>query len=292
MGQVAWYKQDDDDDWKTRWLNLQWLSINLDFTVTLILMAIFQTNLGTDSRMLNHSKFCCIKILWMCEVITTSDKPALGFYRPRALLTAQLIMSNTEGTNSRFWIWDLEYNITYCRFRSVYFCLWHCCCWCYRNTVYSNLFTEELIVNLVCALYLHCLQVWHWRQIFHGMGREYDSAKQYKVEDLINFHITLYSHLIDSTMSSAIEAYAVKQRFNKIRSFWLDHAFTIEKHVLDSTQNSGLNYDTLIWTCYSCIILYPKVIQTVFTSTYLLCIMMFIRQQEMQTTCKTSAKKF
>lgn len=78
------------------------------------------------------------------------------------------------------------------------------------------------------------------------MGREYDSAKQYKVEDLINFHITLYSHLIDSTMSSAIEAYAVKQRFNKIRSFWLDHAFTIEKHVLDSTQNSGLNYDTLI----------------------------------------------
>jgi len=73
------------------------------------------------------------------------------------------------------------------------------------------------------------------------VGREYDSSKQYKVEDLINLHLTVYSRLIGSILSSAIEVYGVEQRFNKIRSFWMEQEFKLAKHVLNSAQKSGQN---------------------------------------------------
>ena len=91
-------------------------------------------------------------------------------------------------------------------------------------------------MRILCLCYV---QVWHWRQIFHGMSREYDSSKHYKVEDLISLHLNVYSQLIDSVLSSAVEAYSVEQRFNKIRSFWTEQEFKLEKHILDSTWKSN-----------------------------------------------------
>ena len=92
-----------------------------------------------------------------------------------------------------------------------------------------------------------CLQVWHWRQIFHQVGQEYDSLKQYKVGELVNLHLTVYTQLIDSILSSAIEAYGVERRFNKIRSFWMEREFKLAKHLLESTQKPGQN-KMLCWT--------------------------------------------
>jgi len=106
--------------------------------------------------------------------------------------------------------------------------------------------------SAVCLLTLRGvfhLQVWHWRQIFQGTGRDYDPLKQYKVEDVINLHLIVYSQLIDSVLSSAIEAYGVEHRLNKIRSFWMDQEFKLEKHVLDSAQKTGQSV-TLLRTHY------------------------------------------
>lgn len=111
-------------------------------------------------------------------------------------------------------------------------------------------FTAELVIYFTWAWCSCFVQVWHWRQIFHGVGREYDSSKQYKVEDLIGLHLTVYHRLIDSILSSAIDAYGVEQRFNKIRSFWMDREFKLAKHVLDSDLKSGQSKVTLLFLPY------------------------------------------
>ena len=89
-------------------------------------------------------------------------------------------------------------------------------------------------------------QVWYWRQIFHGMGREYDSLKQYKVAELIHCHLVVYSQLIDSILSSAIEAYGVERQFSKIQSFWMEREFKLSEHMLDSAEKSGQNNTLLL----------------------------------------------
>ena len=113
-------------------------------------------------------------------------------------------------------------------------------CGCWRCCVFIS----------SCVFFFH-LQAWHWRQIFQGTSRDYDPLRQYKVEDMINLHLTVYSQLIDGILLSAIEAYGVEHRFNKIRSFWMEQEFKLEKHVLDSAQKSGQNV-MLLWTHYFC----------------------------------------
>jgi len=81
------------------------------------------------------------------------------------------------------------------------------------------------------------------------MGREYDSLKQYKVEELINFHLIVYNQHIDSILSSAIEAYGVEHRFRKIQSFWMEREFKLSEHLLGSAQKSGQNV-ILLSSCY------------------------------------------
>jgi len=110
-------------------------------------------------------------------------------------------------------------------------------------------------INFAWILCICCIQVWHWKQIFHGIGREYDPSKRYKVDDMINLHLTVYSQLVDSILSSAVEAYGVEHRFNEIRSFWMEREFKLAKHVLDSAQKSGQNV-ILLCTDYFCSILY------------------------------------
>jgi len=100
-------------------------------------------------------------------------------------------------------------------------------------------FIEEFAIHFRWALCFCYVQIWHWRQIFHGVGQEYDSLKQYKVEDLINLHFTVYSRLIDSILSSAVEAYGVEHRFNNIQSLWMEKEFKLAKPVLASAQKSG-----------------------------------------------------
>jgi len=111
-------------------------------------------------------------------------------------------------------------------------------------------FIAELVICFTWVLCSCFMQVWHWRQIFHGVGREYDSSKQYKVDDLISLHLTVYHRLIDSVLSSAIDAYGVEQRFNKIRSFWMAREFKLAKHVLDSVLKSGQSKAMLLFFCY------------------------------------------
>jgi len=84
-----------------------------------------------------------------------------------------------------------------------------------------------------------CCQTLHWRQIFHGMGREYDSLKQYKVAELINCHFIVYNQLIDSILSSAIEAYGIEHRFRKIQSFWTEREFKLSEHILGNARKAG-----------------------------------------------------
>lgn len=66
------------------------------------------------------------------------------------------------------------------------------------------------------------------------------------MQDLIALHLSVYSQLVDSVLSSAVEAYGTEQRFNKIRSFWMEREFKLAKHVLDSAYKSGTqNVDLL-----------------------------------------------
>jgi len=100
-------------------------------------------------------------------------------------------------------------------------------------------FYHCLVVSFRNFLFTCCLQAQHWRQIFREVGREYDVLKQYKVEDMMNFHLTVYHQFIDSIVSSAIEAYGVEQRFNKIQSLWMEREFKLKQHFLDSYQKFG-----------------------------------------------------
>lgn len=107
-----------------------------------------------------------------------------------------------------------------------------CCCFAY---------IEDPVVNFMsdCRLSSCCLQDSHWKQIFHGIGREYDAAKQYKVEELISLHLVVYSQLIDSVLSSAIDAYGVEHRFERIRLFWMERKFSLAKHLQNSSNKCG-----------------------------------------------------
>lgn len=59
------------------------------------------------------------------------------------------------------------------------------------------------------------------------------------MEELINLHLVVYNQLIDSVLSSAIEAYGVEHRFRKIQSFWLEREFKLTEHVLCSAEKPG-----------------------------------------------------
>lgn len=133
-------------------------------------------------------------------------------------------------------------------------------------------------VESLMHLLRNCVQVWHWRQIFHGLGREYDPAKHYKVQDLINLHLSVYSQLIDGVLASAVEAYGVEQRFNKIRSFWEEREFKLAKHVLDSTQESGQNVNSLLFVNSYISIKYLRFLLPCYASFWYVCQCLGMRQ--------------
>jgi len=117
-----------------------------------------------------------------------------------------------------------------------------------RNNFCVFVVFEEVAVSFTWELSV-VRQVAHWRQIFHGMGREYDSMKQYKVEEMINFHCNVYNQLIDSILSSAIEADGVERRFKKIKSFWMEREFRLSEHVLWSAHKSGQMMPSTLTCC-------------------------------------------
>ncbi|XP_074658718.1 dynein heavy chain domain-containing protein 1-like, partial [Tubulanus polymorphus] len=104
---------------------------------------------------------------------------------------------------------------------------------------YRNLQEFKSYLPILNKLSSQTLKERHWRQIFVGMGEQYDASVQFTVNELLSLNIVEHSQSINTVYQAALAEYELEMKICKLKKLWEGKEFKLAKHILDSVFAKG-----------------------------------------------------